>query len=147
MKFKPMSDLDADTQANAFRLFQRGIYDFEIVEAKERISSAGNNMMEMRVKIFDKEGHFRTIFDYLVDSDATGYKLRHFAKATGLLAHYEKGKMTAQECEGKAGRCQVIIQKDRNNVYPDKNVISDYLPMLAVGAAPATSLEDDEIPF
>jgi len=153
MRFTPINDYAADQQAAAFRLWPRSIYPFEVLEAKERISSKGNDMIELRVKLFNNEGKERTIFDYLVDTENTAYKLRHFAKATGMLPQYDKGEMLAEHMVGKTGKCQLGIQKDKTGVYPDKNVISDYVPVVATDAPSATPtpatdpMEDDEIPF
>lgn len=155
MKVTPMTDKAADDQAKAFGLWPRGLYDFEVVEAKERVSKAGNDMIELVVKVYNPEGRYRQIFDYLVETDATGYKLRHFAKAVNLLAQYEKGELSADDCVGRTGRCQLAIKKDNNGVYPDKNVIQDYEPVVHESTKPLVSTGgtttnkdfDDEIPF
>jgi len=152
MRFEPMTDNAADTQANAFRLWKRGLYDFEVVEAEDRTSKAGNDMVELQVRIYNQEGRSRVIFDYLVATEATGYKIRHFASATGMLAQYEKGELDAKQMLGKTGRCQLGIQKDKQGLYPDKNIINDYVPKVAggesgVSSAPAADEMDDEIPF
>jgi hypothetical protein len=145
MKVNPISEADAMPPG----LWKRGIYEFEVVEAKEKLSKAGNEMIEALVKVYDKEGKWQNIFDYLVSSDGMAYKVRHFAAACGMLVAYEKGELRADDFVGKTGRCQVGIQKDKNGQYPDKNTISDYLPAgtQKLIASVDTKDIDDEIPF
>lgn len=143
MKVDPITEKQAEESG----LRQRGLYDFEVLEAKDRLSKAGNDMMETRVKLFDSDGRSFSLFDYLVNTDGMAYKLRHYASSTGQLAAYEKGELRAEEQPGKTGRCQVGIQPAKDG-YPAKNIIQDYVPntgkliasMLAAGL-------DDEIPF
>lgn len=145
MKVTPISEADA----NAAGLWKRGLVDFEVTDAKEKLSKAGNDMIELLVKVYNAEGKSRTLFDYLVSSEATAYKVRHFAAATGMLPQYEKGELRALDCVGKTGRCQMGIDKGKNG-YPDRNNISDYA--VKVGGEPliasmSTEELDDDIPF
>jgi hypothetical protein len=146
MKVTPISEADARDAG----LRKRGLYDFEVTSAEEQTSSKGNDMIKLMVKCYDTEGHSFTLFDYLVSSDGMAYKVRHFASATGLLATYEKGELSADDCLGKTGRCQVGIERGKNG-YSDKNNISDYVPLIAgqqpLIASKAPEDLDDEIPF
>jgi hypothetical protein len=139
-------------------LWEPGIYDFEILGAEEATSKAGNDMIKLRVKIFNQSGGSQIVFDYLME--AVAYKLRHAAEACGLLKQYEGGTLEAYDFEGKSGQAKVSIQKDKTGQYPDKNGIADYLPAPQQAApqrgatsqrrpAPATAGRDldDDIPF
>lgn len=143
MKFEPISEADA---ANA-NLRKAGLYDFEVLESKDRISKKENQMIELNVKLYDTEGRTFRLFDYLVSAEGMAYKIRHYASATGQLAQYEKGELRALDQVGKTGRCQVGIQKAKDG-YPAKNIISDYAPTVP-GAPLIESVKDmdDEIPF
>lgn len=146
MRVTPISEAEAADAG----LWKRGLYDFEVLKADERISKNGNDMIEVNLKLYDPEGRSFRLFDYLVSSEGMAYKVRHFASATGLLTQYEKGELRAVDCVGKTGRCQVTIQKAKDG-YPAKNVVQDYAPQLP-GAALIKSVApedevDDEIPF
>lgn len=150
MRFTPISEKEAAEAG----LWPRAIHDFEVVEASDETSTAGNGMIKMSVAVFNQEGtKHRRLFDYLVASDGMQYKVRHFASATGLLPLYEKGELKAEDCIGKTGRCQLAIQAASKS-YPAKNVISDYVPVVA-GAPLIASMSakdvakelDDDIPF
>lgn len=107
-------------------LWPAGIYDFEIIEAEDTTSkTSGNDMIKLKVKIFNESGQSQNLFDYLLD--AVAYKLRHAAEAFGLLDEYEAGGFDAIDCIGKTGQCKVKIDKDKSGAYPDKNGIADYI--------------------
>lgn len=129
-------------------LMPKGMYDFEVTEAADKQSKAGNDMVELLVRVYDEEGKSRKLFDWLVDTDGGAFKIRHFAEATGMLAEYERGELLSHDMVGKTGRCQVLIKKDKTGEYPDKNVISDYVKSDGNAATSRTAeLVDDEIPF
>lgn len=149
MRVTPISEKEAEEAG----LRKRGLYDFEVLESKERVSAKGNDMIELNVKLYDTEGHSFWLYDYLVSNDAFAFKVRHFAAATGLLSKYEKGELNAEDCVGKTGRCQLGVQKAKNG-FPAKNQIDDYVPLVA-GAPLIASMSakdvakelDDDIPF
>lgn len=151
MKVTPISEADA----RASGLWKRGLYDFEVLTAIETQSKVGNDMIEMEVRVFDTEGKGRTFKDWLVSSESTAFKVRHFAAATGLLPQYERGELKAFDCVNKTGRCQIGVEYGKqipgsNDKYPDKNKIQDYAPdtgKLIASAVSAADLEDSEIPF
>lgn len=150
MKFQPKTENEVLSEG----LLERGEYDYEIADATEKTSQAGNEMIELKVRVFDAEGNARVIFDYLLE--AMAYKLRHAAYAVGLGDSYETGALEAQHFIGRTGRCKVGVQKDKTGAYPDKNIIQDYMvdPIfkgvaaanVAAGSTPAATL-NDEIPF
>lgn len=143
MRVEPKTEAEIQTM----NLREAGEYDFEVVDAEEKQSKSGNEMVELKVKCEGADGRPFTIFDYLVSTDGMAYKVRNFAKATGLLAEYEKGDMAAEYMLGRTGKCKVAVQPAKGG-YPAKNVIADYI---GIGdAAPASktpALVDDEIPF
>jgi hypothetical protein len=102
-------------------------------------------MVELIVAVVDKDGKSRKIYDWLVSTEGSAYKIRHFAEATGMLKQYEAGELPASAMKGKTGRCEVVIKK--SDGYPDKNAISDYLGTSDGSAAKTPALVDDGIPF
>jgi hypothetical protein len=127
VKFQPKSETEIAEAGN----FPAGVYDFEVSAAKDTFSKAGNDMIELQVTVHDNEGRSRKIFDYLVHTDGSAYKVRNFAIAVGMLAEYERGEMLAEDMMGRTGKCRVFIKKDKDKQYPDKNAIGDYLKPLA----------------
>jgi hypothetical protein len=161
MKFNPISEEEAEAQSSD--LWPAGEYDFEVREATEKESSAGNDMTELELWIYDKHGSRRLVFDYLVATEKSAWKLRHFAASCGLLPQYQKGVLMANEMVGRTGKCEIGIRKQEG--YADKNTVRSYLKAAATGEqaqervpgssrikspgrvkAPAGDIEDD-IPF
>lgn len=146
MRVTPISEAEAADAG----LRKRGLYDFEVTDAKEEVSKNGNDQIKMMVKLYDTEGKSFSLFDYLSSTEAMAYKVRHFASAAGLIAQYERGELKASDCLGKTGRAQVGIEKAKNG-FPAKNNISDYVPVTGqrqplVQSVPVEEI-DDEIPF
>lgn len=155
MRFTPVSEQEADSQSA--NLFPNGDYDFEVREATEKESASGNEMTELEVWIFDSSGTRKLLFDYLVVTEKSAWKIRHFAASCGLLPQYERGSLSANEMVGRTGKCTVATQPAKDG-YPAKNVIRDYLkaagapvsrPTQSRPKAMATAGDDlnDEIPF
>lgn len=113
----------SEAEVSNFSVFPAGIYDFEILTAVEKKSKAGNDMIEMKVRVFDQEGKSTNVFDYLMEVMA--YKLRHAAAACGLLSSYEQGQLNADNFVGCTGKLKLGI--DVPVGFPEKNVIKDYV--------------------
>lgn len=132
-------------------LWPAGTVDFEVLTAEETTSSKGNDMIKLKIKIFNDAGESKTVLDYLLD--AMPGKLRHAAEAFGLLQEYEAGGFEAIDCEGKTGKCKIKI--DKSEGYPDKNGIADYIAVVTTGSVEKKTMRakvaprdlDDEIPF
>lgn len=143
MKLTPKSEKEVSN----FKVFPKGIYDFEVITAEEKTSKAGNDMIEVRLRVFDAEGNRTTVTDYLME--AIAYKLRHAAAACGLLGSYEQGQLNADNMVGCCGK--VVLAVETPVGYPEKNVVKDYISpkegeKLPEKKSPSKEL-DDSIPF
>lgn len=121
MNFTPKSDADLSTG----NLLPKGEYDFEVINAVDKVSKANNEMIELKLLIYIDGTPARQVFDYLMESVA--YKLKHFCYAVGLAKKYDDGTITAIDCNGVSGRCKIIIKEDKTGAYPPKNSIADYV--------------------
>lgn len=156
MRVNPISEEEAEAQSS--NLIAPGTYDYEVRDASEETSAAGNEMIKLEVSIFTPDGSRRMVFDYLVGSEKAAWKCRHFAASCGLLEQYEKGLLIAPEIIGRTGKCVIATQPARDQ-YPPKNTIRDYVkaPGAAEPARPPSARKpvhagagsdlDDEIPF
>ena len=127
-------------------LIPPGVYDFEILDGMDKVSKAGSEMIELKLKVWDGNGAERIIFDYLLD--AMAFKLRHAAELCGLIDQYNAGRLNGHSFKGKTGKLKLGIQKDKNGVYADKNVVADYVTQKVVEAmASHKEAIDDAIPF
>lgn len=142
MRFEPKTSQEIDES----NLLDPGLYDFEVVEAADKISRTGNEMVALALRIEDHNGRGNKILDWLVATDGGAYKVRHFAESTGLLAEYEKGNMPAEFMVGRTGRCKLSI-KPATGEYRAKNTVADYIGAAVEPVTKTTTMVDDEIPF
>jgi hypothetical protein len=122
------------------------------MSANEKQSSTGKDMIALKLNVHADDGFDYHIFDN-VSPEFMAYKLRHFAVAVGLEKKYEAGTITADDCHGREGYCDVIQKNDKQ--YGPKNAIKDYFQgkekEVKAAKAPAPVLpareEDDDVPF
>lgn len=147
MKFEPKSAREAAATQYSW-LLPASTYDFEIVEAVDGVSSKGNDMATIMLRIENADGKEFKVRDYIVATEGMAYKVRNFAESIGMLAAYESGDMPASAMLGKTGRAKIAIEPEKD-AFPAKNFVRDYLK--AGVSAPAMTktppLDDDEIPF
>ena len=97
MTFEPKTEQEIAES----KLWSKGEYGFEIVDASEKNSkTSGKPMIELKVKLYDGKGTGRTITDYLLAE--TPEKLRHCADACGLLDKYNTGALSGGDFRGNA---------------------------------------------
>lgn len=147
----------SEEEINALKsnLLAEGSYPFLVKDVTQKVSAAGNPMLELKLAVYDQNKAEHLITDYLVSTDKMAYKLRHFCEAIGLINEYAKGCFNPTQCIMRRGYLQVIIQKgkpkpDGSGYYPDRNAIKDYnKPDHLDQKKPvaANHLIDDDIPF
>jgi len=123
MKVNPRTDKEFQDM----KLMEPGEYAFTVSEAVETYSQAGNEMIKLTLKVINNLGRVYTINDFLLDSDAMGFKIRHLCDAVGLIDKYESGEINAKDILNKRGMAKISIQKDKKGIYSDKNIVSDYI--------------------
>lgn len=150
MKFTPKTKSDLQS----LLVFPEGFYDFEVIAAEDSISRNGNEMIKLELKIWDKRGKERIVYDYLLELMA--FKFRNFCETTNLLDKYEKGELKAIDCKNKTGYVHVVIDPERPNpsggFYPIKNSVKDYACKLKNNISNLQPLKiddglDQDIPF
>lgn len=143
MNFQPKSEDELQS------LLKEDTYEFEVIDAKEKPSkSSGADMIELKLAIWVGEKIRCYLFDYLMESVA--FKLRHCCDACGLLDKYQSGSLDAAMFIGRTGKAKIIIQKDKNGKYPDKNTIKDYClrPAKSIGGVQVPEQpKDEDLPF
>lgn len=127
MRFTPKSEEEC---RRPMRVLPKGDYDFEVMFAEERVSSNGNEMIELKLAFYDGNDAERpaaTVYDYLLES--IDYKLRHAAYVCGVGNKYEVGDLKANDFFGATGRAKLKVEKytDKNGNERDKNTVADYL--------------------
>jgi hypothetical protein len=119
MRFLPSTE----EQLAAKNIWPKGIYDFLIVDATEKVSAAGNPMIELEVKITRSDGAAKVLRDYILSKRAA--KLLHCASACGVLDKYQSGVLSDDDFVGREGKLKLGIQTSK--YWPTKNVVRDYV--------------------
>jgi len=143
MKFTPLSD----EQIAEFGLIPESEVDFEILNAQEKVSSKGNDMIELNVQVFAPDGSARTIRDWIMPSFMK--KFKHCLDACGLTSKYESGEIAAADFIGKTGKLKITIGAPNDNGVR-YNQVFDYVKRAGdfkEKVKQAVSDLSDEIPF
>lgn len=128
-------------------LLEAGDYDFEVIEAKDTVSKkSGKEMIALNLKVFRPDGGFVYVRDYLLE--AMAFKLIHFCRTAGLGDAYKNGELTADACNGRAGKVRLIIEEQPG--YSPRNAVKDYVAPKDGEAAPTAAApvaQDDGVPW
>jgi len=120
MRFQPPTEAEIEAR----KLWPKGVYPFEIMEAVEKLSAGkGNVMIEVTIQVSRRDGSTRIVKDYLMVQRPE--KLMHAARACGVIEKYHSGSLSDDDFVGKCGSLRLGIEKSKE--YPDKNVILDYV--------------------
>jgi hypothetical protein len=148
--FTPLSDEEIQAVKNR-SLMPNGVYPFVVKSAEHAISQSNNPMIKVTLAVMDKEGNERLIPDWLLATDTSIEKLKHFCDSIGLVETYARGSFEPHEFLNRSGRCLVGIQKgktkDDGSIFPDKNSIKDYIKRDVRSPLPEKSELNDDIGF
>lgn len=135
-----------EEELSAINLLEPGEGLFEVIQAIQKTSKSGNNMIEMKLRAWDKNGKEKIIHDYLVNIPELEFKIKHFCESTGMIEKYQQGKFTDIDCVGKTGKLKLIIKKDKTGDYADKNSVADYIKTDSFNTSENNFINDD-LPF
>lgn len=154
MRFDPVPENEL------VNLIAPGEYDAEVAEAESFTSKNGNDGIKLKVRVFLADSQ-RVIFDYLMSTPDSMFKVHNFCAAAGILEKYESGELRPVDCQDRAVMVKVGIEKGKDG-YADKNKISSYVVAKKEPApskmptnknryqpvsAPDGSVDDDGVPF
>jgi hypothetical protein len=140
-----------DEQIATDSLMEAGIYDFEVAGAEEKVSAKGNEMLELKVNVYETDGTIRPMRDWILPQMAK--KFKHFHDATDMMDKYKTGSLVAADVIGKTGKCMIVVStyKNKDGLDITNNKIDDYVKRGSTQtykeAALPKDVADDEIPF
>ena len=128
-------------------------YDAEIVNAVEKQSKAGNDMLQVTFKVFAGSA-FRLIDDYFVNNNQS--MLSRLKKLCAVVGHnFAAGEVGPSNLMGKSLKVMVKTRKDETGKYDDQNVVAGYRSLTdevqpqpaEAGQNGGTVGQGDDIPF
>lgn len=135
-----------EVEDKTFICFPAGEYEAEIVDIKQQVSKAGNDMLKLDIDCYASDGKKVRVFDYIV-APSSLYKLKAICKFTGIEFD---GAVEEQLLKGK--RVMVKLKLEPEGDYPARNSIAAYVgrcgqqPASAQAMKPVAPVVDD-IPF
>lgn len=121
--------------------------DFEVVNAEDKVSKSGNQMIKLTLKAWDSDGKQATLFYYMIFA----WHIKQFCDATSQLDKFESGKFEASDAMGKCGKFINRIEKDATGQYADKNSVKKFVKANSEGAKAQSKsddfIDDADIPF
>ena len=163
MRYTPYTE----AEIQSMNVMDEGTYKFEIIEVHTvdrynapLVDKNGVDMAKLKLMVLDNQNRERTLFTFISGDGKFAYKLRHLAKAIGMMDAYEDGTFDIKLALGKTGMADIVIKKGTlkldgsGEMWADRNDVKDFVsePTQAQVTAkpPASStgedLEDD-IPF
>lgn len=135
---------------NFVRFVPNGDYLVTVVEASETVSKAGDEMIKLKLEV---EGHGVHLFDYLVATDSSFWKIDTFRKAIGdTVVEDEEVELVASDLEGRQGYARLRVedyQGKKNNKI--EMWLTDRAPAAATRAvnqpSQAQTEADEDVPF
>lgn len=106
-----------------FAVIPAGVYDAVVEKATNDVSKAGNDMIEIYLKVFTPAGVATSVKDYLVSTPGALYKVRHFCDSAGI--DFSKNELEAGECVDK--NVKVKLKLEKSEEWGDKNSVEDYV--------------------
>lgn len=108
-------------------LLADGDYPFDVASAEDKISSNGNEMIALQLRLYKPDGATRTQKAWLVNSDSPMMQMniRHFARSCNLMQQYEAGTLDSLTCQGASGVAR--IRQKNDDQYGPQNFVKDYI--------------------
>lgn len=140
MQIKPKTEQEIQEEG----LFKAGVYPFEVVKAEDKQSKAGNEMIELNLRVFGAGDQTTFVRDFLLESMA--HKLRHAVVKMLGEDVYNSGSFSAADFKGREGWVKIGIEKGKD-AFPDKNRVIDYVDEPQPEAAGVATNAEDDIPW
>lgn len=136
---------------NLPRFVPGGDYLVTVIEATETVSkNTGDDMIKLKLEV---EGHGVRLFDYLVASETSFWKIDTFRKAIGeAVVEGEEVELVAEALEGRQGYARLMVEDYNGKKHNKVDMwLTDRAPKARtkppVKTQQATQPEDTDVPF
>lgn len=131
-----------DEEVKSRNVIEDGSYPFKIKSAILKKTQSGidkngvikpiRDMLEVEFEFFNINGNIRNIKDWIVFVETMDWKLRHLARALGLLDLYESKTLEPYHLSGKSGTFTLGSKEmvDRDGNKKKVNYIKDYIELV-----------------
>lgn len=112
-------------EARSYKVLPAGEYQFRVLDAVEKRSKAGSDMIELKLDVY-KGDEQAIVYDYLVFTEKAAWKVDAFLKSCGM--HPGEGvdhEIVANEFVGFEGRVKLKVGKTDKNA--DRNEVEAFI--------------------
>ena len=148
MKFDP------NAERPEFKPWPKGTYQFQVVEAKDKVFKTGAEGIAVKLCLYDNANPDKTTFVYDNLMATAPWRLKTICASLGILESYASGSLEPHDLLERWGKVEVGIKVDTNGVYPARNSVIKYISKpektLTIddeADAVAGEKEDDGVPF
>lgn len=127
MQFTPMTDeeIKASSDKKEFPIYPAGEYPFEIITANEGPSKSSEySRIAINMKIYQLDGSYTWVNDYLSASPKAAFKIRNAAEACGLLENYNAGELAAEDFIRKQGFVKIGVEPATDEYFAKNKVVA-----------------------
>ena len=142
-----MPNYKASTPTERVSHVDPGNYEVEVIDAVESISKRGHEMIELKLRT--EAGSI--LYDFLVFIETAFWKIDAFRESTGeQVTPDEEVEINADDLIGRTGYARLVIEEYDGR---QRNKVAAWLskpastPEITINPAPASSDDDDNIPF
>lgn len=125
---------------------QPGEYDLRVIDAVETVSkTSGAEMIKLTLEV---EGHGCRLFDYLIASESTAWKIDSFRRALGENVEEEiEVEISARDLIGKTARARLKTEEYNGKLNNKVDAWLESAGATSKPTAPAAEEKDDNEPF
>lgn len=123
-------------------LYEPGEYWFTVKKVEETQSKAGNPMLKIEIVVDFERGHL-AMWDYLLCTKESSWKISQFCKSIGKAGLYKTGNIEPIDILNQQGRCEIHHQSNKEDGKKYLRV-KTYIIDDSVKTEPELN---DEIPF
>lgn len=132
----------AGQQSKRADFHKEGNYLLAVIGAEEKTSSKGSEMIELKLEVIGPnipEGEGAILYDYLVFSESSAWKIDSFRRACGeTIIEGKEVEIEASDLEGKTVEAHLVVEEFKGK---KRNKVGDYIDPEADGG------EEEGMPY
>jgi hypothetical protein len=131
LEFTPQSDEAIDnlkTREDEERLLSDGEGRFDVITCAAKVSKSGNNMLCVKLKVWDCNNKSGFIDEYLMTGEKSFFirRIKSFCDSIGIIDKYNSGKLNASDINNSHNG-KIIIGRRKDNNGKLQNTVTEYI--------------------
>lgn len=132
MKFDPDAKINEENSSKEREVLKPGEYSFMVVEAEEKESKQGNQMLALKLKVYGEGTDDVNVWDYITAKMT--WKLKQICLAIGMEEEFRSGDISPQQFVNRPGA--LFLDVETSEKYGSQNKVKKYVPLPKKEEAP-----------